>query len=123
MWMYKLRPHHALCTAFFVGEGYSSDFTANMGKVTEMLRTRSPEIKLTCGWDIICKDCPHSSGGCGEKALRFDRAVLDICGLTDSQELNWSELSVLVREKILSAGKLAEVCGDCQWYSLCSSMK
>ena len=34
--------------------------------------------------------------------------------------LRWSELSARAREHILSPGRLGEVCGDCQWYEICS---
>ena len=33
----RLRPHHGLCMAYFVGEGYSSGFSRHMGEVLAAL--------------------------------------------------------------------------------------
>ena len=118
----ELRPHHALCTAFFIGKGYSSDFTQNMAHITEMLRSSLPDIRLTCGWDVICRGCPHSDGSCGEKAPGYDLAVLEICGLAEGEQISWQELSGLVRERIIAGGRLSQVCGDCQWHGICSQL-
>ncbi|MBQ8960285.1 MAG: DUF1284 domain-containing protein [Ruminococcus sp.] len=116
----EIRPHHALCTAFFEGKGYSGEFVRNMAAVKERLASEDPEVRLTAGWDMICRGCPHSQGTCGEKAVRYDRAVLEICGLPEGQIIRWSRLSRLVHEKIITAGKLPQVCGDCRWSYICS---
>ena len=46
-------------------------------------------------------------------------AVLERCGIKSGTELRWKEFSKLVHDNIIGAKKLSEVCGDCQWYSIC----
>lgn len=119
---FKIRPHHGLCTAFFEGKGYSGDFVRNMANVIEVLERENPEIILTVGEDIICANCPnnrtyicHSS----EKVAEYDNAVLEMCGLSAGDIVCWSNFRETAFEKIISAGRLCEVCGDCQWYHIC----
>ncbi len=121
----RIRPHHGLCTAFFRGEGYSGDFVKNMAEVIRLLEKGDPKVIISEGADDICKRCPNLIGGIcsGEKSDRYDRAVLEICGLSYGREMNGKDLSRLVREKIISAGRLSEVCGDCQWFFICISVE
>lgn len=117
----KIRPHHGLCTAFFRGEGYSTEFTENMGNIIAFLSEEDPRIILSEGADAICKGCPNlSDGNCsGEKAARYDEAVLEMCGLSEGTEMNWNDFGRSVREKVISRGKLPEICSDCQWFCIC----
>lgn len=112
---YKLRPHHALCIGFFEGKGYSREFTENMTGVIGLLYSENPEIEVTTDHDIICCCCPCTD--CHEKALSYDMKVMEICGLPD--KVRWEELRKSVREKIVNAGRLKEVCGGCQWFYIC----
>lgn len=112
---YKLRPHHGLCIGFFEGKGYSPEFTENMGSVIELLSSENPEIEITTGRDIICGCCPCMD--CRDKALSYDLKVVEICGL--SGKIRWNDFRKTVSEKIISAGKLKEVCADCQWFYIC----
>lgn len=111
---YKIRPHHALCINFFEGKGYSSEFVANMTDIIEKLR-ENPVIEITTSHDVICRCCPCTD--CHEKALDYDMKVLDICGI--SEKITWEDLQKIIHEKILSAGKLHEICGGCQWFGIC----
>ncbi|MDE5861402.1 MAG: DUF1284 domain-containing protein [Ruminococcus sp.] len=43
--------------------------------------------------------------------------VLDICGI--SGKIRWNDLQEIIHEKIISPGKLNEVCVDCQWFYIC----
>ena len=119
---YKLRPHHGLCTAFFEGKGYSGDFVRNMADVIEMLERVDPKIILTVGEDMICANCPNNgthSCESTDKVARYDNAVLEICGLSAGDVIQWSDFRDTVFIKIISAGRLPEVCGDCQWFNIC----
>ncbi len=119
---YKLRPHHGLCTAFFEGKGYSGDFVRNMADVIEMLETDDPEIILTVGEDIICANCPNNRTHICEssdKVARYDNAVLEMCGLSAGDIVRRSDFRDTVFHRIISAGRLSEVCGDCQWFYIC----
>lgn len=117
----KIRPHHGLCIAFFRGEGYSESFTANMTSIISMLGCCC-EIELVTAADSICAACPNSSGGrCAseQKVRRYDRQVLDLCGLESGQRIEWSEFARLVSVRIIEAGRLRGVCGDCEWAYIC----
>ena len=119
----KLRPHHGMCLAFFVGEGYSGGFSAHMAQV---LASLTPEfaVQLSVSADTICSQCPNNLDGLcrtAEKAARYDQAVLTRCGLRAGRELPFSQFTALVQRRILDPGLRQSICGDCQWNSLCAS--
>lgn len=121
----EMRPHHALCSEFFRGNGYSEEFTENMAGTLDILSGGSKEILLTVGTDIICRRCPHNLRGIcetAEKVRRYDLAVLSLCGLSEGDTVGWSRLQRLVREKIILCGKLSAVCGDCAWFGFCEKL-
>ena len=119
-----LRPHHGLCMAFFQGKGYSSGFTASLAaRLAELEKTNS-SIILTVGTDAVCAPCPHNNGGVCDAAAKvaaYDRAVLERCGLEADTICSFSEFTRLVQDRIISAGQRREICGNCQWDSLCSA--
>lgn len=120
----RLRPHHGMCLAYFVGEGYSGGFSAHMGRVLSSL---SPETaaELTAGADAICAQCPNSHGGLcetEEKVRRYDRAVLERCGLEEGETLPFGAFTSLVQRRILAPGLRRDICGDCQWDALCANV-
>lgn len=118
-----IRPHHGMCLAFFEGKGYSDGFSAHMAQVRNWLLSEDPEVCLSPETDEICSHCPNNEfGTCktAEKVDRYDRAVLDRCGLMPGQHLTWKQFSDLVEKHVLSAGQRAQICGDCQWNELCS---
>ncbi len=115
---FELRPHHGLCSQFFEGKGYSGAFVANMTAILSQLAPDTP-VTLTRGADCICAGCPNWPDACGEKAPRYDEAVLRLCGLQAGQTLPFGRLQALAREKIIAPGYLRDVCGDCQWFSIC----
>lgn len=120
--MYKLRPHHGLCTAFFCGHGYSDVFTRNMREKLRLFGQTDPWIMLTDGADCLCAACPHNlPGHCedAEKVHAYDQAVLAHLGLQTGAVLRWEAFCRLVDTRILATGKLAEICGDCMWYAIC----
>ena len=119
---YKIRPHHGLCTAFFEGKGYSGDFVRNMSDVIKMLEGDDPEIILTVGEDMICANCPNNRTHIcesSEKVGRYDNTVLKMCGLSEGDAVRWSDFRDTVFDRIISEGRLPEVCGDCQWFNIC----
>ncbi len=115
---FKLRPHHGVCIYFFVGKGYSEDFTANMTEVVGVLKRENPELALTVGEDVICRCCPHNiEHRCEsfDKVTRYDNGVLKLCGLNDGDKIHWNDFSSMVYDKIISAGQMESVCGGCNW--------
>ncbi len=118
----RVRPHHGLCGEFFRGMGYSEEFAENMKNVLERLNAENPYIVPTVGADIICGKCPNNPNDVcvsAEKVRRYDLAVLERCGLSEGKTVSWNDFKALVREKIIEAGKLSEVCGDCEWFGFC----
>ena len=119
MRVYHIRAHHGMCLYFFQGKGYSGEFVENMGKMKAILE-KNPEISLMDSPDDICAACPNRlTENCAEKASRYDREVLQRCGLSVGERLPYREFSRKVTETILRPGVRAEICGDCQWSSLC----
>lgn len=120
----RIRPHHGMCLAFFEGKGYSGGFTAHMAQVQERLLREDPEVCLQPETDEICTCCPNDENGvctAAEKVDRYDRAVLEQCGLTPGQSIRWSRFSRLVDKHILSPGRREQICGDCQWNGVCAN--
>lgn len=99
---YKLRPHHGLCFSFFCGHGYSADFTEHMTKTLLHFQQHNPQILLTVGADCICAACPHCCHDCcsaAEQVERYDRAVLNSCGLREGDVLDWNVFRQQVQEQ------------------------
>ena len=95
-----------------------------MQKVVSRLEHADPAVALLTECDTLCAHCPHRRGtACrsAEKVRSFDQAVLSLCGLHADEPLRWPEVSALVDAQILRPGRLGEVCGDCEWFPLCSS--
>lgn len=116
-----LRPHHALCALFFEGKGYSLAFVENM---TAFLAEPKQMLRITMGSDILCQECPHNLDGiCDdeEKVERFDQRTVALCAdaFKTDQPQSLSNLCLSVYENILQQGRLAEVCGECEWAPLC----
>lgn len=125
--IYKIRPHHGMCFAFFRGKGYNGKFTQNMWTMKEKLN-ENPEIILFCGADDVCAHCPHNqNGSCAgngsgpspSKAKYYDLQVLALCGLSEGTKMRWHDFAEAVRIYILAAGKREAICGDCEWNALC----
>lgn len=116
-----LRPHHGMCLRYFRGQGYSREFSVRMAQIQAQL-TAEHAVTLTEGLDEICAACPNRpEGRCAdqEKTGRYDRGVLEICGLRAGESLPYGDFAALVEERILAPGRRAEICGDCQWNHLC----
>lgn len=117
-----LRPHHGMCICFFTGKGYSKEFTENMYKVIEALRSGA-SVRLTCCADAVCAACPENAEGvcrAEEKASAYDRGVLCACGLKEGDALPYAAFHLAVTERVLKAGKRESICGGCEWNSICA---
>ena len=120
-----LRPHHGLCMAYFVGEGYSGAFSRHMGQVLEALLAGG-RVSLTCGVDAVCAACPENLGGVCRKpaqVARYDQAVLRLCALREGAVLPFSDFTALVQRRIIAPGRRESICGGCRWSRLCASVK
>lgn len=107
-----VRPHHGMCLAYFIGKGYSEGFSAHMEKMLHILEKDVP-IRLVVSLDEICSACPNhqfltdeeNSGEtkeiceAQEKVFRYDHGVLEACGLTEGEELNFLEFAQKVQKR------------------------
>ena len=110
-----------MCLAFFIGNGYSTGFTAHMQEMLELFQ-KGAMVQLVLKTDEICSACPNNCEGfceAAEKVNRYDAAVLDVCSLEKMQKLPFETFVHTVQKKIIENGKREEICGDCQWNRIC----
>jgi hypothetical protein len=117
-----LRPHHALCIQFFVGNGYSAAFTKNMYETIAGLKT-NPTLQVVSKADMLCAKCPNLQGEdcihCDDSVAALDKAVMELCGFSDGDCLSAKEFFTTAREAIIDVGKMKDVCGNCSWRGIC----
>ena len=76
------------------------------------------------GCDSLCQECHATKDGvCDDaaKVAQFDQRVLSLSRETfhAEQAKSLSELCQSVYDTILLQGLLADVCGECEWATLC----
>ena len=123
---FKVRAHHGMCLAFFIGKGYNNSFVDNMQSRKEYLETENPMIEVICGADHICDGCPHNLKGiCASigKVHQYDQKVLSACGIQEHSILSWNEFSKIVEEKVIQSGIRKTICTDCEWNSICETLE
>lgn len=140
--MMRLRVHHLLCSALYVGEGYSGAFCENMRKAVLWLwgeneqreafrdgqkeadcagqmRDRK-EIRLTAAPDEICGACPNlGEAGClldDNRVVSKDEALARALGLKTEHLYSVPELLRIV-EKNLTEDVFETSCHNCEWYA------
>jgi hypothetical protein len=119
-----LRPHHALCLQYFIGQGYGGEFVENMFHIKRLLCEKPDRtVILHSGTDCICAACPNNRGGVclsSEKVARYDRECLKACGIAENQAISWAELRRRAAEKIIRKPEVRnQICFDCLWKTLC----
>ena len=125
--MIKVRAHHGMCLFFFIGKGYSSDFTQNMWNYKTMLLEKNPEVTIVAELDDICSKCPNNVEDTAfgrrctsqEKVLRYDRGVLDTLGIESGTTMHFKDFYFRVEQEIIQKGHRPEICSDCGWNELC----
>lgn len=120
-YQYKIRAHHGMCICFFDGKGYSNEFTKHMAEIIHKLN-ENPVICISDETDIICEKCPNNKNGVCEtadKVAEYDKQVLLRCGLVAGEMISFSEFRDKVYENIIRPGKREDICGNCQWTSIC----
>lgn len=119
-----LRPHHGMCFNFYVGKGYSEDFTDHMGKVIKFLYDNPDQlICVKSDTDVVCKNCPNNEAGqCKgqRKVIKYDNRVLKTCKISNGSKMTYQEFRKIVKKEILDKGLRSKICGDCQWNYLCN---
>ena len=81
----KIRAHHLLCMQGFQGYGYSEEFSQNMSKIIQKLKSHPEQkIEITADLDIICKSCPQKKNKICKNVIsnwmikRVDKKVIKI---------------------------------------------
>lgn len=111
-----------MCMAYFVGHGYSDGFSRNMARLLAEELTQERPVRLRVAADPVCAACPRNAGGYCDKpelVAAYDRAVLELCGLTEGAELVFGAFTALVQAQILDRDLRRSICGGCQWNDLC----
>lgn len=121
----RLRPHHLVCIQFFEGRGYSEGFTENLYRIIDMIENdASLRIQVAPGSDDVCKACSHNvDGTCAfeRSVVGKDESVIRFLGLPDEVDKPAKELMTLVKESICELTDVQEICGECEWSSVCNS--
>ncbi len=118
-----LRAHHGMCFHYYIGIGYSSDFTENMSSVLKYLLENDPVVTIVEHGDHVCAKCPnYKDGSCTNtvEVPHYDRSALEFTGLEPNTEMRFLEYARIVREEILSQGLREKICGGCRWTKLCT---
>ena len=119
----RLRVHHLLCSALYVGKGYSEAFCENMQKVAEWLwkddEGEKREVRLITEPDNICKECPNLvDNGCrldDNNVVSKDAALARALGLEAERVYLVTELLHTVGGR-LTAEIFENSCHNCEWY-------
>ncbi|MBI3355246.1 MAG: DUF1284 domain-containing protein [Nitrospirae bacterium] len=122
----RLRGHTLLCLQGFRGEGYSSEFIANVAAINGTL-TDHPEVlvEVLASPDAVCAACPHRHpSGCtlnGERSeeemMEQDHEALRRLELKAGDRLRWREILVRIRASV-TGDDLPSICGGCRWLPL-----
>lgn len=119
--MLILRPHHLFCIKWFVGNGYSPEFTKNMYKIIEKLNKPQSQAIITLDSDDICLKCPNMTPNkictAYEKVSCMDSKIIKYFSLSLGKPYKYSYLHNKI-ELSLTDKIIKEVCQDCQWFSL-----
>ena len=119
----RLRGHHLLCLLGFRGMGYSPEFTSNMTKIYEKLRTEpATMVTIMRGSDDLCSCYPDDKPNHCETTSVHDRddTVLERLGLAPGVEIAWQDILQLL-EKRMMPGDIPRICASCPWlpYGVC----
>jgi len=115
----NLRAHHLFCIHAFAGEGYSPEFSDNMKRVVEVLKSPSQQAKVISGVDDICAFCPHATDNyCSrdnQGVLEMDGRALAILRIEAGSVFSSSYLKTRTKEALID-GLSFDVCVGCKWF-------
>ena len=124
----RLRAHHLLCLLTYVGEGYSTDFLANLDQVTIRL-SAGEEILLGDGPDDICApllgaDQDHCRRITKSRDREAITALSELLGqdLTAGTRLNLDPSMLERLRQAFASGAIRAACAGCEWADLCTSV-
>ena len=120
----RLRYHHLLCINFFIGKGYSNEFVENFKIWKKYLETNNPYIEIVETKDVICDKCPNwKIDKCKDqqKVLEYDNNIKNY--LPKNGAYKYLDLIKMINEKIIEKIPVKDLCKDCQYLSICSSIQ
>jgi len=121
--MLQLRGHHLICLHFFRGEGYNSEFIANLREILKRAET-GEWIEIASGADDVCKICPYlKMNRCvydkdADKEIQeMDREAVELLELTVKDTVFWRN----IRKKLPAIFHRwsEEFCRACDWRQAC----
>ena len=119
--MLTLRAHHLLCIQGYRGYGYSKQFTLNMDKVVQMLKSNtSILVKIIAETDDICYCCPNriSEKYCSSqyKVKCLDKKVLELLELDKDKVYCYGDILNIIHKKI-TYESFKNICSMCKWFN------
>lgn len=120
-----LRPHHALCSQFFTGHGYSPSFVEHMTDILDRLDKENLTVTFVKHCDDICSCCPKRGGKhCINEShvLEHDRQCMEEYGISIHESRSWEEIKQTVLGKIKEDHCLPSVCDHCDWNYICKDL-
>lgn len=116
----KIRPHHLLCIANFVGKGYNDEFVANLKNIIKRLNNDEC-FEVVNDLDSICITCPKQNGKvCDQqfKVAKLDHKSQELLAVAIGDILSWGQVRHLIKAK-LDKQNFSIICSECEWVSLC----
>ena len=125
----RLRPHHLLCVLTYVGNGYSTAFTANFDAIARRLADGEAALVVT-GPDDVCTpllaetDAHCHRDSVGERDERAARDVAELLGrpVAAGTRLVFDTALVSRLRTAFAAGTVRTACVGCEWQALCSGI-
>lgn len=120
----KIRPHHTLCTQFFVGNGYNEEFIENMYRILSLLNNENPVVEIVEHCDDICAYCSKNKDGMCENednVCDIDSKCMNSFNLNLGDKKSWSDIKSTVLDSIEKYG-MPNVCNECSWYKICEGI-
>jgi len=122
----KIRAHHLLCMQGFQGYGYSEEFSQNMSKIIQKLKSHPEQkIEITADLDIICKSCPQKKNKICKNVIsnwmikRVDKKVIKKLKIDCGTKISPKEIISLTNQVFKTHGDLKGICSSCSWKEKC----
>ena len=121
--MFRLRGHHLLCLLGYQGMGYSAEYTENMTRLHQTLRSQpETEILLVFGPDDLCDKFPrdHPYHCIESNVHQRDNDILNHLGVEIGQVWTWSTLEQRISGNVVPRD-IPRFCSTCPWlpYGVC----
>lgn len=123
----RLRAHHLLCLATYVGKGYTPAFADNYDRIVARLLAGEP-LELVDGPDDICQPLLAEAEPHCHKAsvIERDRLAWDsldpLLSLEENGQLTLAPAAMAELRTVFRLGTIRSACAGCEWSDLCDSV-